>query len=245
MLPLHGNQMSIAQKLERLVSDWDDDGNIYRSQFLKLPPELHLRIMSYLDFREIQFLRATNSYFYKFLSTTDLARFRADYIEILYQEELDGVANSIKDDGFTSIYEEVDMDRKTKKRHFNYLTCFSCFRLRHYSHFAVSQCTQRRRKGHIHARKRFCEDCGVTKGIWQLGTELQFPSDLTRRVYCAKCKMMRFAPSVHAYLRRVHQGLCGECLSELEVDYTQDEIYEITADLAKEKKRMQDLTGMY
>lgn len=136
------------------------------------------------------------------------------------------------------------MDHETKRRHYNYLTCFSCFRLRHNSHFAVSQCTQRRRKGHIHAKKRFCEDCGVTKGKWQPGTELQFQSHLTPRVYCAKCRMMRLAPSVHAYRPRVHQGLCGICLSELEVDYTEAEINEITADLAKKKKGLMDLMGL-
>lgn len=212
-----------------------NDGNKYPIQFLNLPPEIHLRIMSYLDFREIQFLRATKWYFYNFLSKADLARFRDDYVEILYQEELASVANALNPDEYRLIEDETDIDRETKKKHMNYLTCFSCFRILHTSHFAISQSTQRRRKGHIHAKKRFCEDCGVKKGKWQPGTELQFQSHLTPKVYCIKCRMVRLAPIVHVYRPRVHHGICGVCLAGLEVDHTDGEINEITADLARNR----------
>jgi hypothetical protein len=207
--------------------------------FGNLPPEIHLRIMSYLNFREVQFLRATNSYFYGLLSPTDLARFRTDYAELLYQEELDCVNNPTKYDKYPFVpMESYIITREDKKWSEGYLTCFFCFRLLPIEHFATSQCTQRRRKGHIHAKKRFCEDCGVEKGMWQPGTELQFHSSLTPRVYCSRCRRVRSIPSIHLFWRRVHQGICSFCLMELENEgHTEDEITEIAAKLAKLAKK--------
>lgn len=164
-----------------------------------LPSELHLEILSYLNFRDLQMFRATNKYFRSLHSSGELAYFRSAYVRQLFEEEAAEVADSavlhstdIYDyphhSHHNSIYTSDDNEDDDSLSGAFFLTCYTCLRTLYYTHFSSTQRTRRRSKGHADAMKRFCKDCGLRDHKWGPGALLEFPTGL--EVYCRRCRQL-------------------------------------------------------
>lgn len=155
---------------------------------LDLPRELHIELLSFLDFRDLQMLRATNTYFRDLPSDTEIARIRAASVAVLHNQELEEYSNTSDSEAF------------------NYLNCYCCLRRRHIHHFTTTQTSRRRRKGHADCLKRFCADCALAKNKWEPGIMLTFNYGMV--VYCRGCRKLK--PPPVAEKSRI-LGLCAEC----------------------------------
>lgn len=163
---------------------------------MNLPSDLHVYLLSFLDFRTLQMLRATSIYFHELPTDAEIQRARTEYVRTLQRLEVEEVKQSIRDDGTTS----------SPPLNEQYLTCYTCFRRRPITAFTNTQITRRRTKGHADAYKRFCKDCAIREDKWEPGIILSFPDRET--IYCRRCRNVGTPPR-NEWLRVF--GLCEEC----------------------------------
>ncbi|KAL1960475.1 hypothetical protein VTO42DRAFT_7774 [Malbranchea cinnamomea] len=168
---------------------------------MALPCELHIHLISFLSFPDLQMLRATNTYFRNLPTETEIARARAEYVRVLRETEFNevkGCTGMALENGNGSSAQNPQIDQ--------YLTCYTCFRRRHENNFANTQITRRRTKGHADAHKRFCKDCAIRGNKWEPGITLSFPyGDV---IYCRRCRDIK--PPPHNEWLKVF-GLCEDC----------------------------------
>jgi hypothetical protein len=164
----------------------DDEGKKRPDMsLLDLPTDLHVLLLSYLDFPSLQMLRATCSYFHQLPSNLQIAAARDAYRQTLFEQE------------------QLDPNDK------QLLTCYTCFRRLPISHFACTQISRRRSPGHIDAHKRFCASCAIRDQRWEPGTILSFPPHQRRSlVYCRRCRQVQLPPQ-NEWLWVF--GLCETC----------------------------------
>ncbi|OJD13979.1 hypothetical protein AJ78_05639 [Emergomyces pasteurianus Ep9510] len=176
------------------------------SSFLGLPSELHLQLMSWLNFRDLQMLRATNSYFRYLPSDVEIARIRRDYVAELVRAEMEEVTESATNalSTFSSSNSSNDTKSPTPQR----LTCYSCLHHLPIHSFSSTQTTRRRGKGHADASKRFCANCALRLHKWQPGITLSFPWG--EAVYCRRCRELKPLRDGAAEWARIF-GLCEGC----------------------------------
>ena len=227
---LEASSSSPRGQPSKLCSEHEDEDG-HPLTFPNLPPELQLEIMSHLNYRELQFLRATSSYFRNLLSPADITRFQKAYIELLFEQEVYAACYPLITSESPLLTDDNSFTPEIRRRHEQFLTCFFCFRVRHISHFPASQSTRRRTKGHVDARKRFCDDCGVEKEKWHPGVKLQFP--MSPRVYCLRCKQVKEVRYAWSWRPREHPGLCAICVHDMEQEFTEGEIRRMTAKWAR------------
>ncbi|PGH13993.1 hypothetical protein AJ80_06133 [Polytolypa hystricis UAMH7299] len=183
----------------------DDESRLPGFSLLDLPSDLHIQLMlSCLDYRDLEMLRSTNTYFRNLLSGTEIRRIKTEYIKILVTKEKEEVANSpIRDCREHELeFEHEDEDEDTGQ----YLNCYSCLRCLPFTEFSSTQSSKRRRKGHTDAAKRFCKDCGMKGNRWELGTLLSFPTG--RVVYCRQCRQLIRCPNPE-WAKLL--GMCRSC----------------------------------
>ncbi|TPX20203.1 hypothetical protein DIZ76_016091 [Coccidioides immitis] len=170
--------------------------------FLELPTDIHVQLASYLGYRDLQMLRATNTYFRSIYSDFQIAQSREEYIRTLLDQEVKEALMDRQRDFNLEVY--------GFSRDFGYhdprLTCYSCLRRLPEQDFADTQVTRRRRKGHADAYKRFCTECAIRGNKWEPGITLSFQG--REMVYCRRCRSIRRIP-VHDPMKMV--GLCQEC----------------------------------
>ncbi|PGH11568.1 hypothetical protein AJ79_04826 [Helicocarpus griseus UAMH5409] len=177
------------------------------STLLDLPSELHLQLISWLDFRDLQMLRATNSYFRNLPSDVEIARVRRDYVADLVRAEMEEVSRSATNPSSTSLthdFNNVDTVPVSPQR----LTCYSCLRHLPIHAFSSTQTTRRRGKGHADASKRFCASCALRLHKWEPGVTLSF--SWGEAVFCRRCRQLKPLHDNAAEWARIF-GLCESC----------------------------------
>ncbi|KKZ66154.1 hypothetical protein EMCG_08110 [[Emmonsia] crescens] len=189
------------------------------SSLLDLPSELHLQLMSWLNFRDLQMLRATNSYFRNLPSDAEVARIRRDYVADLVRAEMEEVAVSATNASSTSLSSDIDDDIESPS--LQRLTCYSCLRHLPIDSFSSTQTTRRRGKGHADASKRFCANCALRLHKWEPGITLSF--SWGEAVYCRRCRELKPLRASAAEWARIF-GLCEGCRTLLGIpDWHQHE----------------------
>lgn len=173
------------------------------SSFMLLPTDIHVQLLSYLNYRDLQMLRATHPYFRALFSDIEIDRTRHAYVKALQRKEEQEVRL------YGSVFHPDD-DR---------LTCYSCLRCLQPSSFADTQTTGRRRKGHTDAWKRFCTECAIRGNKWEPGILLEFNQQ--PMVYCRRCRKIK--SPVHENLKPF--GLCLDCCAEIGVSRFQTAFY--------------------
>ncbi|PGH07496.1 hypothetical protein GX51_01797 [Blastomyces parvus] len=177
---------------------------------LDLPSEIHLQLMSWLNFRDLQMLRATNSYFRNLPSDIEVARIRRDYVADLVRAETKEVAESAASASATFPSNSIDDNgRSTSPQR---LTCYSCLRYLPIHSFSTTQTTRRRGKGHADASKRFCVTCALRLRKWEPGITLSF--SWGEAVYCRRCRNLMPLGESAAEWARIF-GLCEGCRAVL------------------------------
>ena len=183
----------------------DNDTTPTRSSLSALPSDLHVQLVSYLDFRDLEMLRATNSYFRNLPTPGEIDRAKKAYISTLLELEVEEVRAS------KAHREAMPPNTDTYAYYYDhtneYLTCYTCFRRRDITRFANTQATRRRTKGHADAYKRFCCDCAVRLGKWESGTIITLP-DHRNEIFCRRCMTMQQLPRNTALWGF---GLCEDC----------------------------------
>ena len=185
-----------SQQQQTNSSNRQPQDNPASPSLMNLPSELHVYLLSFLDFRALQMLRSASTYFHELPTDAEIARSRAQYVRTLQKLEVEEVKQAIRDDGTTSSPSLNDQ----------YLTCYTCFCRRPITSFTNTQITRRRTKGHADAYKRFCKDCAILGDKWEPGIILSFPDRDT--IYCRRCRDVRTPPR-NEWLRVF--GLCEEC----------------------------------
>ncbi|EEH22052.1 hypothetical protein PABG_04263 [Paracoccidioides brasiliensis Pb03] len=173
---------------------------------LDLPSELHIQLLSWLNFRDLQMLRATNSYFRNLPSEAEIARIRRSYLSDLARAEIEEVARSTT--LTLSRFSANEADNKTKFISPQRLTCYSCLRDLPIRAFSSTQTTRRRGKGHADAAKRFCADCALRLHKWEPGITLSF--SWGEAVYCRRCRELKPLRENETEWARIF-GLCEGC----------------------------------
>ncbi|KAK2746286.1 hypothetical protein FQN55_005714 [Onygenales sp. PD_40] len=172
------------------------------SSLLDLPSEIHLQIISWLNFRDLQMLRATSHYLRNLPSDAEIARIRRAFVASLVREEKEEATNSALHQ--TAPDDEEDDEALSHQR----LTCYSCLRcLPHYA-FSSTQTTRRRGKGHADAAKRFCASCALRLHKWEPGITLSFPWG--EAVYCRRCHGLKNSRPGATEWAKIF-GLCESC----------------------------------
>ncbi|KAI1906944.1 hypothetical protein LOZ53_006737 [Ophidiomyces ophidiicola] len=170
--------------------------------FMRLPIDLHVYLLSYLNYRDLQMLRATNTYFRYLVSETELRRSKAAYVKIIYWKEVEEALREhmrrLKCEAFGTI--PANPPERL------YLTCYTCLRLLPTEEFADTQVTRRRTWGHTNAWKRFCTECAIRHNRWKPGTFLGFQGG--EKLYCRGCHVIKPSP-VGEIARSL--GLCQDC----------------------------------
>ncbi|OAX83087.1 hypothetical protein ACJ72_02558 [Emergomyces africanus] len=178
---------------------------------LDLPSELHLQLMSWLNFRDLQMLRATNSYFRNLPSDVEIARIRRDYVADLVCAEMEEVTESATNapSTFGNNTEYPTCFRSlTHPPSPQSLTCYSCLRRLPIHSFSSTQTTRRRAKGHADASKRFCANCALRLHKWEPGITLSFTYG--EAVYCRRCRELKILRKGAVEWARIF-GLCEGC----------------------------------
>lgn len=189
--PVSPHQTTIRE--DQHSKNGDTMGN---SPLAALPSDLHVQLVPYLDFRALQMLRATNSYYRNLPTPAEIDRAKKAYIQTLLAQEVQEVKRS-KARRNSNIVDYSD----------SFLTCYTCFRRRAITHFANTQASRRRSKGHADAYKRFCCDCAVRLGKWESGTIVTLP-DGRNEIYCRRCmRMQQLPPNTMLWSFR----LCEDC----------------------------------
>ncbi|EEH09407.1 conserved hypothetical protein [Histoplasma capsulatum G186AR] len=213
---LPGSRPAISRGWTKHETGHPEPDRCSSCSLLDLPSELHLQLMSWLDFRDIQMLRATNSYFRHLPSDTQIARIRRDYVADLVSAEMKEVAESAANAASTPASNDTSSDDASQR-----LTCYSCLRHLLIHAFSRTQMTRRRGKGHADASKRFCVDCALRLHKWEPGISLSF--SWGDAVYCRRCRglvPLRNSPAEWAGTL----GLCEGCQAVLGIpDWRQHE----------------------
>ncbi|KAL2365968.1 hypothetical protein RJZ56_001114 [Blastomyces dermatitidis] len=186
---------------------------------LDLPSEIHLQLMSWLNFRDLQMLRATNSYFCNLPSDIEVARIRRDYVADLVRAETKEVVDAAT--SATSEFPSISIGDDGRSTSPQRLTCYSCLRYLPIHSFSSTQTTRRRGKGHADAAKRFCVSCALRLRKWEPGITLSF--SWGEAVYCRRCRNLMPLRESAAEWARIF-GLCEGCRTVLGIpDWHQHE----------------------
>lgn len=182
-----------------------------RASLLNLPSDLHVTLLSYLDFPALEKLRATSTYFRTLPSDTEIKKCREAYVRELHSEEVEEMRRlshrqciRASTAGFSNLADDGDEDS-----FFAYLNCYSCFRSLHYTCFADTQLSRRRTKGHADAWKRFCTECAIKDNKWEPGSLLSFGGQIW--LYCRRCHRLKNRPNSQWFrLFDICQSCCEE-----------------------------------
>ena len=154
--------------------------------FSDLPREIHVQILSLLDYKAFTFLRATNRYFYELPSKNDIKTVLSRYE-----------------------HEECVADFYGQK---DYLPCYTCMRMLPETAFARKQIRFTRAFGHKDYKKRSCFECGVRE-VWQVSQPdpIQLPDGSWYHL-CPRC---HYAGQTRDYRTTLTQDglhhLCATC----------------------------------
>ncbi|WEW61391.1 hypothetical protein PRK78_006881 [Emydomyces testavorans] len=176
--------------------------------FIRLPTDIHVQLLSYLDYRDLQMLRATNTYFRHLFSDCEIAKTKRAYIRTLQEQE---AKELLADEQLRFELEENEIDWVVAELELR-LTCYTCFRRLFLYDFADTQTTRRRRKGHADSWKRFCTKCAIRHNKWEPGIRLPFRGQ--KMVYCRRCRDVKPVPFPEA-LEML--GLCQSCCDVIEI----------------------------
>ncbi|EEP81177.1 predicted protein [Uncinocarpus reesii 1704] len=182
-----------------------DNSNSSAPSLIDLPTDIHVQLVSYLDFRDLQMLRATSTYFRSLFSESEITKARRDYIQALQQKEVDEVLMDQERKLSVQTLGAVPENNEPDLR----LTCYTCLRLLSTQNFADTQVMRRRRKGHADAWKRFCNECAIQENRWEPGITLSFQR--RTMIYCRRCRAIRRVPA-NETLRTF--GLCQDCCDD-------------------------------
>jgi hypothetical protein len=128
---------------------------------LALPSEIHLQILTLLDYTAFTFLRATNVYFYRLPSKDQITAAMSSYE---YEESL------------PDYYSARD-----------FYPCYRCLRMLPEGAFDKKQIRFTRAFGHKEYRKRFCFECGLRSQWGVSATEPIILPDGSQYRMCRKC----------------------------------------------------------
>lgn len=188
---------------------------------MDLPSDLHVQLLSHLEYPDLEMLRGTNSYFRHLPSDLDIAHSRSSYVQTLLQQEQQEVsyAHSLS-------FSPDPNDVLAADTNNYFLRCYFCFRRKHISNFTGTQFTQRRSKGHADAGKRFCTSCGVRDRRWEPGTILSTPRE--QLVYCRRCRELKPLSSASGWRSF---GFCEECALYLRLPRCGHATYQTQAEM--------------
>jgi hypothetical protein len=128
---------------------------------LGLPSEIHLHILTLLDYTAFSFLRATNVYFYRLPSKDQIKAAMSSY----------ECEESLPD-----YYSTRD-----------FYPCYTCLRMLPEGAFEKKQIQFTRAFGHKEYRKRFCFECGLRSQWGVSATEPIILPDGSHYRMCPKC----------------------------------------------------------
>lgn len=152
-----------------------------QATLLGLPRELHAIIFEHLEYRSAIMLSRTCFYFHRTLDPVKVVNDTVKEIELDY---LEFVPQHADDKGFA---------------------CFKCWKIKPRDAFAKKQVTAKRGKGHDDAERRFCSDCGTSKGFYLRGNQVRM-TDGTLYWKCVRCTELKDG------LYCTYCTLCQDCL---------------------------------